>query len=306
MWERLNRDIPIYRISAAKIFAYMLGKNRNEVAPLSRSPTSVSPLEIAFALDIENSLDVLKGNTVLKEMDIVKLCAKGSRDIRLRCAGLLEVRCVKSEEAKSSRNAGWDPVQVPQQELDYSHPKQMVVFIHRTAYHYLLTTEHGMSLTSNHGWTRDEQCLKTACAILASRQCRAPLTNNIWTSFYRECPRSSADTHRHPWLGFLAEAAGDQDQLVAKSAGQILLLCLQLFSSSAGYHSGCARAPEFKPLASSCLRYPGLAERVLENVEPSTLPLVILCALGNPLTLLNAGLDRMEPVSRPVTTIINI
>jgi hypothetical protein len=151
MWKRLNHNMPIYQQTAAGLFQYALNPRsfsflveRYENLALDAIFIS-TPLvfQIACARSFALQEAILLKLENIDDMDFLKVCEKVENDIRIRCAGLLEIQPGTGLWKESWLQRG------PSSNETFQWVTRLtarVNFIHRTAHDYLLDTEAGQNI----------------------------------------------------------------------------------------------------------------------------------------------------------------
>ncbi|CAH0045714.1 unnamed protein product [Clonostachys solani] len=135
MWKRLNQDSKVYRESAALFFKFLIRfqelKNADAAADISLRLEDVSLFDIACWKDENLQERLLNVGYETSSEEIVGVCERVKKDIRIRCAGLLEVQPLDYSV-----------------EFEFDNVSRCVDFVHRTAHDFLVDTEAGQQILS--------------------------------------------------------------------------------------------------------------------------------------------------------------
>ncbi|RKL38449.1 hypothetical protein BFJ72_g7260 [Fusarium proliferatum] len=141
MWQRFNENNPVYRETAARYLYYALqqwrifyGTSQYNGSGHVGGIDGPTLFQVACAEDTETQEILLSGSGTLDSEETRRLCDRAKASIGIRCAGLLQVNEWEfSEDKLDTRNEVF----------------RQVVFIHRTAYDFLVDTETGLSILEN-------------------------------------------------------------------------------------------------------------------------------------------------------------
>lgn len=130
MWARLGDDRFVYQKTASLYFNLALEDPTYSI----RDFPDLLEFSLASCDDILNEFE--ETAATISAENIRDLCERTMRNIRLRCAGLIE--CVP---------IGWDRFQrLPGRDLLYSFTETKVTFVHRTAHDFLTDTNFGREI----------------------------------------------------------------------------------------------------------------------------------------------------------------
>lgn len=152
MWKRQNEGTRAYRDASARYFNILIeaeslrdvsimGPSRIEALPAFRS--NMYLLDMMGATDAETQNSVF-GKHVSRLTDTLEHWEMGSQAILRKCAGMLELSCNES----AGGGVIWRHLPLPLHQL---------VFIHRSAYDFLVDTEHGRRIRS---FDTSSQCFR--------------------------------------------------------------------------------------------------------------------------------------------------
>ncbi|SPJ91037.1 related to small s protein [Fusarium torulosum] len=138
MWQRFNENNSVYREIAARYFYYALqqwrifyGTSKNNGNGHVGGLDGPTLFQVACAEDMETQEILLSDSGTIDSEETQRLCDRAKASINIRCAGLLQVKSWEFSKDKSDiRNAVFSKV----------------VFIHRTAYDFLMDTETGQTI----------------------------------------------------------------------------------------------------------------------------------------------------------------
>ncbi|VUC22897.1 unnamed protein product [Clonostachys rosea] len=135
MWRRVNQDQPVYREPAALFFLclihfpelqrYLYGYRRS-----GRLADNVFLLDMVCWKDRTLQETILEVECEISTEEIARVCERAEKEIRIRCAGLVEVRKTRSDDTKIDTIFG------------------SVDFVHRTAHDFLVDTAAGQKILS--------------------------------------------------------------------------------------------------------------------------------------------------------------
>ncbi|KAI9150275.1 transcriptional regulatory protein [Paramyrothecium foliicola] len=173
MWQRLNHHQPIYRKAASQYFRLALNKLPRKMfvyyseatGAIDSVPQEPSVLHMACMKDaaLQERLCTRPSSEVLPE--VVDVCRTVEHDITVRCAGLLDVRYQKRQ-----RNG---KLYCPLSETTGTSLRdvtKVVVFVHRTAHDFLVSTETGQEILK---YSQNLSHIESASALLYTFVCIA-------------------------------------------------------------------------------------------------------------------------------------
>lgn len=287
MWNRLNSNKEVYKLGAGKVFAYVLAKRERLANDVQREhnrelPYHTSVLELAFALDKSPTHEIFVAEKFpLSERAIQDLYRETSHFVRLRCAGLLEIRTMSG----LGSNGVYEPLQTTFTRRQQGETKEermdrlerpfykedIVDFIHRTAYDYLLSTDAGRALVAASGWNHEATSLTVAKTYLAYSRIYKGYKTGFWVGFRHLCMETEG------WLLFVVDAISDADATISQRSREFLSQCLELSSNS--LESGVGTWQDLllreSIFASRCLHEPRLSGLVLRQLNSQIIPVVL-------------------------------
>ncbi|CAG9992097.1 unnamed protein product [Clonostachys byssicola] len=178
MWTRLNQDLKVYRESAALFFQFLIQsqehkQRKNGIHLPSHLPPHVTSLfDIACWKDQDLQTRLLNIRCETRSEEIVYVCGRTEKEIRTRCAGLLEVKPLD-----------WSP------ESDFNNILRRVDFVHRTAHDFLADTAAGQQILS---WGKLSMS-ETVIQMTKGAFCKSRIKARFATTEYLPDPMSALE-----------------------------------------------------------------------------------------------------------------
>jgi hypothetical protein len=136
MWKRMDGDTAIYRKSAATFFRLILEKRDVRSICTSYGGEGMSVLELLLATTSLPDQLLRYDRARVPEDDIVCQCRRLEQEVRVRCAGLLDIQPDQDET-----------MQYPEEYKKLvPYVTGVVRFVHRTAYDFLQDTDKGKEI----------------------------------------------------------------------------------------------------------------------------------------------------------------